>query len=427
MGYLFVCVKKCFFAIQQKWRDDRFFQHMVYLYGFTFFVILPLICYQLPHSIYHIQSTNHVQRQEFERKINDKRIEFAENYFRLLNRTMIHGMLQSLQSGKDHRIVNARLDLVISIISVSRNRHRLDLYEPKYLSQVAATLLSLLNEAHSKGFPYSVKISLCNVDRDPKSYKEAQYLKGILPTYEKNGPHNKEPLRLLHTLEKEKEDYVYCIDESLKESNPRYILIIEDDALPHNDIFTIIEHTLSDHPVDVDENHQHQTPLYYKMFHPERLLSFISIEVERLPELVSYGATFGSFITLLYIISISHKNRKGTVLIWFILSLYVILVCLAVGRSNLLELRRIYPPYLYEYTPAPSCCTPAILFTNIGAHAISKNLSSITCRNQYGKDMAIADYMYETRSKAVLIQPNLVTHIGMYSSLRNVVLDPAIV
>ena len=422
------CMKRCVRCLKQRWKDDAFLRQMIYLHAVTFLIILPLTCNKLPNSLYHIRPADTKVQQDLERAVNDKRIHQADQYMAMINSTKLHGMLQAMSGGLHSHHPSERLDLAIAIVTISRNTHRLDKYEPRYLTQVAATLLRLLNEAHSRGFLFSVKVAVCNVDRVPQLYKEAKSLKDVLPSYERFDEKTKPPLTLTHTLEKEKQDYVFCMESALNESNARYVMIIEDDALPHDDMFTVIEHTLAEHPVDVDGEHTHQPPLYFKFYHPERLLTFISLEVERLPELFALGATFGSILAFFYYISLNVRSQKTVHIyqIWGCFTVYVILLFLSVGRTNLLEIRRLFPPHFYEYSPAPSCCTPALLFTNHGARTIASHLKSVTCKNHYGKDTAMADYMYDNNAKAYLIQPNLVSHIGMYSSLRNVILDPYI-
>ncbi len=54
---------------------------------------------------------------------------------------------------------------------------------------------------------------ICNVDFDPASYTEAYNLSSIVPLVNR---FNKTTLPLIHTLEKEKQDYVFCLNQTVK-------------------------------------------------------------------------------------------------------------------------------------------------------------------------------------------------------------------
>ncbi len=110
----------------------------------------------------------------------------------------------------------------------------------------------------------------------------------------------------INRKEKEKQDYVFCLKKSL-ELNPRYILMVEDDAVPHPDLFTVLEHTISQHlesPYQRGERTQDTSPskrtVYVKFFHPERLLGFVSAERERLLEWISFASISATVVLLLY-------------------------------------------------------------------------------------------------------------------------------
>ena len=128
----------------------------------------------------------------------------------MLDQSKLERMLRQFE-GADHRHSQ---DIIISVITVSRNRHArmLDGYEPYYLTQVVWKFLELLHTAQASGFPYHVKLMLCNVDPDPQYYKEAKDLSKYVPVFNR---FSKLTLHMGHPLEKEKQDYVFCLNSSL--------------------------------------------------------------------------------------------------------------------------------------------------------------------------------------------------------------------
>ncbi len=278
-------------------------------------------------------------------------------------------------------------------------------------------------------FLFQIKLFVCNVDTDAESYIEAKNLSSIVEVVNR---FNKTSPSILHVLEKEKQDYVFCIRESLK-LEPRYSLIIEDDAIPRDDFFRVV-HDVIQRQLDMrtrfgELETVNEALLYVKLYHPERLLGYLNIEPDRLPELFGIGFLFGTLMMLVYkklvisehSISIFHER-----LVFCVLCVFVMLVVICIGRPHVVEFRRFFS--LYSFMKAPECCTPAMLFPNQGAKLVADFLANTTCRRQFGKDMALEKFRHsKVDFKTYMVQPNLVTHIGMYSSLRRAVLDPFIV
>ena len=293
-------------------------------------------------------------------------------------------------------------------------------------------LLALLHNAQANGFTLHVHLSVCNVDSDPDSYKEAQRLKSLIQVYNR---FSKLSLSMDHPLEKEKADYVFCLKKSL-ELKPRYVLLIEDDALPEEDFFPVLQHMihtrLDNHYVGGSLLPNPDPGVYIKLYHPDRLLGFISPESDRVPQLLSFGLVFGTIVALIYTRQTwedqSSEPRNWQVWqnwLWFFI--YFVLVALAVGRVNLIQFRRLFSPNLYTLVAAPECCTPAMLFPNEGALQVATMLERVKCKMGYGKDAAIWRWRKTNKITGYMVQPNMVTHIGLYSALRTAILDPFIV
>ena len=273
---------------------------------------------------------------------------------------------------------------------------------------------------------------VCNVDFDPASYQEANNLSSIIQITNR---FNKTTLPLVHALEKEKQDYTFCINESLK-LKPKYSLIVEDDAVPHEDFFTVLNHVINEHleyrtRQGNYEKVNNETLLYVKLYHPERLLGYINLEPDRLTELFGVGFVIGTLTMWLcqkFMVSRLKYSQRERVVAWFLFMLYFMLLVICIGRPHILELRRVFSPFFYSFMTAPECCTPAMLFPAKGAKLVVQYLDSIKCSKGYGKDMALERFRHsQNHFRTYLVQPNLVRHIGQYSSLRHAIIDPFIV
>ena len=281
--------------------------------------------------------------------------------------------------------------------------------------------------AQASGSRLHIHMSVCNVDSDPDSYAEAQDLRMLIQIFNR---FKSLSLSMDHALEKEKQDYVFCLNQSVS-LNPRYVLLIEDDAFPKDDFFPVLEHvifTQLDRKFVGGQLVPNPSPgVYIKLYHPERLLSFISIEPERLPELFAIGSLFGTIGAFVYSQCFPKSSENNTKKIWFLMCIYFMLMALAIGRVNLGEIRRLFSPYLYSFVRAPECCTPAMLFPKEGAIRVVQHLQVTKCRKHFGKDTALDKWRWTNNVQSYMVQPNMVSHIGMYSVLRTAILDPFIV
>ena len=386
----------------------------------TFAVVLPIICQNMRFSLFFREGDQNVERQR-QQKLNDRRLMEAYRFF--------HDY-QSLSTAINNQKSNSSkhsIDVVISIITVSRNQHKFNNYEPKFLSQIVWKFLSLLRKWDDPHLKFHLFV--CNVDDHPKQYLEAIKLSKYVPVINKF--ENNSATTFENIIEKEKQDYVFCLAESLR-LRPRHVLLVEDDALPHDNILNIIRYTLQN---QIDQmythgTHQHITRelAYVKFYHPDRLLSFISFEVERIPELLGISTIFGTLLSLIYA-KLFHLNLctvKEATALFVLFSLYSLCVAIVIGRQHLMSFRYL-SMYLSSFVPAPFCCTPAMLFPAVNAQKVVDFLSSVTCKNGYAKDYALVEFYKKAHLRPYLVQPNYFTHIGFVSSLRNGLLNPFIV
>ncbi|XP_055955448.1 post-GPI attachment to proteins factor 4-like [Patella vulgata] len=406
MGFLRACLKLC--------KLDEGLKHFLILCVITT-VVLPMICTSLRDSIFYIKPINVDKEKKLLKIIDSKRLNESLRILNLSNSKNIY-------DGRPRHSLfkNQNIDIGVTIITVSRNRHQFDLYEPKYLTQVAGKIVSLLKDpALNKTYA----VFLCNVDPDPNSYTEISPLSRILPTFQR---FNAKIPQHVHILEKEKQDYLFCLNETMNRK-ANYTFLIEDDAYPDDRLFSVLEHVIDNRIENKFSECKSKVRdvTYVKFYHPTRLLGYYSLEVERILELISISVLFGTIMcqsyAYLYIKSKYSMNKM-----WFLFTVYSCLVAIAIGRQNIMEFRRVSSS-LFQVTPAPSCCTPALLFTQHGGQKVMEYMQNVRCRYNYAKDMVLEDVKRKHGLVGLLVQPNLFKHIGLYSSLRSKVLDPFIV
>lgn len=211
-------------------------------------------------------------------------------------------------------------------------------------------------------------------------------------------------------------------------------MLIEDDALPLDNMFNVLKYTIEMHLdrryLRNNFNPPANNTVFVKLYHPDRLLGYFSLEPERLTELLSSAVVCGTVIFLV----LQNACRKafpqiriGFKTVWISLTVYFLFLFVALGRSNVNKWRNALPPYFHSYSPAPSCCTPAMLFPYNGAEQVVSFLNASTCTLKYAKDSVLDDLLRWKKLKGYLVQPNVFEHIGMYSTLHKTLLDPSIV
>ena len=397
------------------------------LYVVTFSIILPVLFHNVRHSAFYLHP-NKTVLIELMKNANLQRIAQAERYFSMLN-----------SSGKvDKQVASSSIEsagainVALTIITVSRNRDRTHNYKPKFLTQTVWKFHSLLEKWRLRSERVHIQLSVCNVDPVVALYREAHNLSQFVPMFSRfNDTH----FSWLHPLEKEKQDYVFCLNKSLEvHDEADYVFLVEDDALPTDDIFDVLQQVLLMHAEQSfvrGEFHSKPADLaFVKFFHPERLLNFVSLQPERLPELLSYAVLLSTLLTFAYTVSCGSaaSGSAATVhLCWIQLFLFSSIVMLACGRTAVSEWRRLASPHFYSYTTAPSCCTPALLFPRSSARRTVDYLNDRTCRNNFGKDSLLDRMQRDLLMTSYLVQPNTFTHIGFYSSLRQRIVDPYLV
>jgi hypothetical protein len=298
--------------------------------------------------------------------------------------------------------------LLVTIVTVRREGQF-------YLSRVVARLHQLLskynNEQHAgNDDAFVIRAMICNVNDDPQLHREALHLQRIFPLVQRR---DQLPVAIHNLMDKEKEDYIFCLNAS---RSADYILILEDDAVPLDDLLPVTRRFID--YFNQQRSRRRADFFYVKLYHPERLQNYLQPEPWRIAEWLAVSVLS---VYLLQVVFGFRLRRHSFWLVYFM----ALIECL--GRPHLLQLKRWMlarlvadPAAGYHLLQATECCTPAMLFSNASAATASAFLSSITCRNGYAKDTAL--YLHSRQSggrlQSFVVEPNLVQHIGRVSTLR---------
>jgi hypothetical protein len=298
--------------------------------------------------------------------------------------------------------------LLVTIVTVRREGQF-------YLSRVVARLHQLLskynNEQHAgNDDAFVIRAMICNVNDDPQLHREALHLQRIFPLVQRR---DQLPVAIHNLMDKEKEDYIFCLNAS---RSADYILILEDDAVPLDDLLPVTRRFID--YFNQQRSRRRADFFYVKLYHPERLQNYLQPEPWRIAEWLAVSVLS---VYLLQVVFGFRLRRHSFWLVYFM----ALIECL--GRPHLLQLKRWMlarlvadPAAGYHLLQATECCTPAMLFSNASAATASAFLSSITCRKGYAKDTAL--YLHSRQSggrlQSFVVEPNLVQHIGRVSTLR---------
>lgn len=369
------------------------FIHLLTLTVVTFGVLAPLICHRLLHSYFYLRRWHlNPMSQEFLEQ-NQQDGQAALHYFEKLQIPNA-----SEASGSDA----FQPLLLITIITVQR---RNDFH---YVLQVAAHFHRLLQKCGARC--QSHRILLCNVESDPSSHQDVKLLSSFFPMVSRDKT-GENPDPRVNQFEKEKQDYVFCLEQSLLVFNPEYILIVEDDAVPEEEIFAVLQHLL----LARFSKPYLRDALYFKLYHPERLQRYVNPEPMRILEWLGVGMFLGPVLNCVYSWATGRPSLSWPIVLFF--ALYSMALSELVGRHYMLELRRLAPT-LYNIVPVTECCTPAMLFSASSAHRALGYLKGLHCRQGFAKDIALYSLLRTKGENAYVVEPNLVRHVGMYSSLR---------
>ena len=358
------------------------------LYGLTFAVVLPVLCRTWPHSVYHHKTGSTSSTDD------SSAAQESIAYLAGLRQT-------SEQLGHQDDVP---ISLLVTVVTVRREGH-------SYLSRVVARLHRLASPDTSVG------VLICNVDAEPHLHREALDLGRIYPVVSRAQlpvvANNKASSNRM--MEKEKVDYAYCLNESRArfQSDRPDIVVLEDDALPVEDFLPVTRHFLR------RLAKSHPDFLYLKLFHPERLQGYLEPEPWRWAEWLALCTLLALISTSALELLGSQRRRRIESSTFLLFLAYFVLLTAALGRQNvILALRRRLSAH--SLLSATECCTPAMAYTYASAGRVVEFLSSVTCRLGWAKDIALYDHVRYGRwgEVAFVVEPNLVDHIGLTSTLR---------
>ncbi|XP_035670864.1 post-GPI attachment to proteins factor 4-like [Branchiostoma floridae] len=385
------------------------------LYIGMFCVVLPILCHRLHYSIYYSQTLHMGKTDSFAyaMKVNDDRKNLAQ--ISLLSRS----------SATSHLMPNAdsKVKLAIGFVSVSRQVKMRDgsLYNPGYLLQ---SVEAILRENPSN----ETRLVVCNVDSDPSSNVDAAFLSSFVPVHSRYLERNVvSPLGLKERFKKEREDYIYCLEEALS-FDPEFVLILEDDALAIPGVLDVIYHVIQ---TKIDKKYRgfeltenNYTKTFFKLFTPTYMQNdFHTTKPKRIfvhiYELIGIGIIGGTIITFVHTLFFNKglKRSYATIYGLFVAGVVCsILAALAVSRVHLMEWRRI-SKHFYVMFQADNCCTPAIMYRKDTAVDFLRYLQ--TRRHDDSPiDGDMNGLVVSHGYRRFAVEPNLFSHIGMFSSIQ---------
>ncbi|KAM9856427.1 post-GPI attachment to proteins factor 4 isoform 1-T2 [Aulostomus maculatus] len=361
----------------------------------TFCVVLPLCCHRLLYSYFFIKA---MYLDPMSEEVLQQSLDRGQDALRFWQSAPTTPAASRFSKITQHP------ELLVTVVTARRREGR----DFHYLLQVMRQLIGLLDGC---GEQRCAEVLVCDVESGPLENQDARLLEGpfqVIRHSPQSQPRNRE---LVNTFEREKRDYVFCLRKGWELVKPKNVVVLEDDALPRQDFFTVVKDLLS-------RRFALQT-LYIKLYHPERLQRYWNPEPYRILEWVGLGLVGATALLLTF----SYWNPcsfsftlSPSHLLFF--TVYIMAAAELLGRHYLLEVRRL-SPQLYAVSPATECCTPAMLFPGNASLRVAEYLDGSFCIKGNAKDMVLyqmARTIPGERSHSV--EPNLVTHIGAYSSVR---------
>lgn len=380
--------------------------------------LFPLFFKNLRYSIYYRNPFyNSTVEMAYHLRQNDLRVAAALQFWKSLSQ-------HNLSLGFVNPIANQKkVDIAVMIITTSRGVIREGkLHHPKFLTQILKEFMVILNSTETRALPWKINLSICDVDT--KKNEEASSFSPYLPYFQR-GSTQSEKVEQFNIKEKEKQDYAFCLEQSLK-LNPRYSLLVEDDAFPHPQLFHILYYLLEIKKTQ-RVSHAANPTVFYKLYHPERLLGFWSLAPDRFLQLLSFAVFCGSSVAFVIdsVMSWQRKGRQWSIHFWIWTVMYFLLLAIAVSRQHLIELRYFWRN-LFTVSSSPSCCTQGMLYLADKAPDWLHYMQTHTCQPNFAKDFMLDYYIQKYNLEGLIVEPNLFVHIVFFSSLSQKFLDPSL-
>ncbi|KAM6972840.1 post-GPI attachment to proteins factor 4 [Aplochiton taeniatus] len=369
----------------------------VVLCVFTFGLVLPVCCHRLLYSYYFLRSlyldsqSDQVLRDSYEAG------QEALRYWQGRSSSSSPSSLTDIPTGPE---------LLVTVVTASRLEGR----DYHYLLQVMRRLSALLRDCHQQQREPCAQVLVCDVESDPHGNEDAALLESHFPVVRRSPGERQRDVGQVNTFEREKRDYVFCLRKGWELARPANTVVLEDDALPRGDFFPVLRDVLSRRVMALHS-------LYVKLYHPERLQRYWNPEPYRLLEWLGLGLV-GATGLLLLLPLCSPLTFPLTPPSLLFLSLFTMAAVELAGRHYLLELRRL-SPQLYSISPATECCTPAMLYPGNASQRVAQYLDGSFCVKGNAKDMVLYHMARSVPGEqAHSLEPNLISHIGAFSSVR---------
>ncbi|XP_037051822.1 post-GPI attachment to proteins factor 4-like [Bradysia coprophila] len=404
-----------------RWTKRRLIILTVLVWAITFGIIVPLMAQKWVFSPFFSNSNDfHVRASKFVDKLNADRYKLTERYLKRIDS----------ETNKDVHTKHLPTATMVTVIITKRRkqcRGREFDCEPHYLQQVVAALDEemkfALRDSKDKRERF-VPIVICNVDRKPNEQLDFSLISEQFPTILRYGNESHEGVSgIVNSRSQESLDYAFCLESILKLSSPKYLMVLEDDAVAFNGIFEKIFYLL--------DNRVEHKPLrgsmttdpkrwgWIKLYYPEIWGGF-GFEESKIFELF-WIAVFGAgAFGLLCLALVKPKPHFRFILSFSMVgSLFLLALVLIMTRQTFLEMRRLHS-FFYHITPDRGCCTQTVLYSTKWITEIVKYIRSSECeRCHLGVDLALSDFAEMNYLPCFLVEPNLVRHIGMHSTLTS--------
>ena len=316
------------------------------------------------------------------------------------------------------------LDLLVVVVTVAREKSRRE-DKNGYLFQTVTSMDKLMK---SDEYFKKKAMVVCNVNDNPDGHVDAVELRNYLPFVNKGGVNNVGlNVTIVPELQncgltdgarrKEIIDYAFCLNVS-RSIHHRYVLVLEDDVIPYDNLFEVLHHTLK---YRLKETKQFS---FLKLYYPTRWQGY-AFEVDRILELISIGIVGGvlfSIIAFYFKNELSRHRKVRTNTVPFCISgfLCFLIVTSLLGRIQVMELRR-FTPHIAKFGPSPDSCTQAMLYKR---EILQPVIYHLLVNNSLNKDLAISDFSKKYEMPGYSLEPNLFAHTGMQTSLSSEVKDP---
>ena len=363
-----------------------------------------IICY----IAFHYRKSPHSIIFREDPDLNLKKLN-EQNRFKVNN---ARSVLQQVSDLNLNSTINTEHSIVI--ITTRRLADDNDRSGIGYLTRVLAHLHLATNRTNL----FNINVLICDVNSDIavhiEAYKFSQYFKTIHRFYD-----NDTNQRISHSIKdpfhREGLDYSFCLSHALKDSNAKYITVLEDDAVPVRNMIWNLEFHLFP-----------RSDWYYaKTYYPPQWSGF-TYDCSSIFSLLYIGCIAGIIHTTIMLISlviICHatnyklKRKLREIKIHSILFthgfIFSVVVALVMGRINV---NRVLGDSIQVTEHAPDCCTPMVVYTRRAAIDVVNLLKTKRCTSTNAVDLVISKFA-ENKS-TLLMQPNQVTHIGYLSTIK---------